>query len=321
MRHYPDDGRGRLAESPQQIPARGWWDILRRVVRETIDDRLITEAGAITFFALLAVFPAIAALVSLYGLFADPATVSEHLEAVAGFVPGGGLDIIREQLQRVSSQEQGKLGFGFLLGLAISLWSANAAMKSLFDALNVVYDEREKRSFIRLNAVSLLFTLGALLFVILAIAAVVVLPVMLQFVGLASRAEWLLGLARWPVLLLALAVGLALIYRDGPSRSNPRWRWVSWGGAFAALVWVAGSIAFSWYVTNFGSYNETYGTLGAAIGFMTWIWLSSAVVLVGAELNAEMEHQTARDTTTGPERPLGSRGARMADAVAPPEPG
>jgi membrane protein len=314
---YPDDGRGRHAEAPSQIPSRGWWDVLRRTAREAQADRILSEAAGVTFFALLAIFPALAALVSLYGLFADPTTVERHLEAIAGFVPGGGMEIIREQLHRVAEKGGGTLGFSFALGLAISLWSANAAMKALFDTLNVVYEEREKRGFLRLTATTLLFTLGALLFVLLAIAGVVVLPVVLGFVGLGGWAEWLPRVLRWPLLMLALGFGLALIYRYGPSRRPAKWRWVSWGSVVAAVVWVAGSLAFSWYVENFGSYNETYGSLGAAIGFMTWIWLSSAVVLIGAELNAELEHQTARDTTTRPEKPLGRRGARMADTVAP----
>ena len=145
---------------------------------------------------------------------------------------------------------------------------------------------------------------------------VVAIPVVLNFVGLGDTLETALRLARWPVMLLAVGFFLACLYRYGPSRERAQWRWVSWGSGVAALAWIVFSLGFSWYVTNFGNYNETYGSLGAAIGFMTWIWLSSTVVLVGAELDAEMEHQTARDTTTGPERPLGGRGAQMADSVA-----
>jgi membrane protein len=314
---YPDDGRGRHAATPSELPARGWWDILKRTVRESLDDRVLTEAAGITFYALLAIFPALTALVSVYGLFADPQTVSQHLSTIEGFVPGGGMEIISEQVSRLASQPSGSLGFGFVAGLAVALWSANQGMKALFGALNVVYEEEEKRSFLWFTAITLLFTVGAILFVLLAIAAIVVLPIVLNFVGLGGTSELLLRLSRWPLLLIGITIALALIYRYGPSRQNAKWRWVSWGGVVAAVLWVAGSIGFSWYVSNFGNYNETYGSLGAAIGFMTWIWLSSAIVLVGAELNAEMEHQTARDTTTGTEKPLGARGARMADRVAP----
>jgi membrane protein len=312
---YPDDGRGRLADTPSQIPTRGWRDILLRVFRSLSEDRVLTEAAGITFYALLAIFPGIGALVSLYGLFADPMTVERHLNLVEGFVPGGGLEVIRDQLHRVTAEGNARLGFGFLTGLVISLWSANQGTKALFDALNVVYDEKEKRGFIWLNLISLAFTLGGLLFVLLTIAAVVALPVALQFIGLSRGLETLLHLARWPLLLVGIALILALIYRFGPSRSDARWRWVSWGGAVAALVWVAGSAAFSWYVESFGNYNKTYGSLGAVVAFQIWLWLSGIVVLLGAELNAETEHQTAIDSTVGAPKPLGRRGATMADTI------
>jgi membrane protein len=185
----------------------------------------------------------------------------------------------------------------------------------LFDALNIVYREREKRSLLRFYATTFLFTLGAILFVITAVAAVVVMPVILGPFGLAPQAPWLLDLLRWPVLLLAIMLGLALLYRFGPSRRPAKWRWVSWGSAVAALLWVAASMAFSWYVSSFDSYNRVYGSLGAGVGFMTWIWISAVIVLVGAELNAEMEHQTAADTTHGGAKPLGARGAVVADTV------
>ncbi|MCO6417449.1 YihY/virulence factor BrkB family protein [Siccirubricoccus sp. KC 17139] len=307
---------GRDATRPEEIPPRGWWAIAKRTVSQVSDDRVLTEAAGVTFYALLALFPALAALVSLYGLFADPATISEHLGAVGSVVPGGGMEIIEEQVKRITAKGEGTLGFGALIGLATSLWSSNQAMKAIVDALNVVYEEKEKRSFFRRLLVTMTFTLAGILFILLAMAAVVVLPVALAFIGLDGVLETVLRLARWPVLLLAVGLFLACLYRYGPSRERAQWRWVSWGSAFASLAWLVFSLGFSWYVTNFGSYNETYGSLGAVIGFMTWIWLSATVVLVGAELDAEMEHQTARDTTTGPERPMGTRGARMADEVA-----
>ena len=192
-----------------------------------------------------------------------------------------------------------------------------AAPKRCSTSLNVVYDEHEKRSYIRRTLISLAVTLGTLVFVMVVMAAVVALPIALNFVGLGKVTDLLLRVARWPLLLVIVTVMLAVIYRYGPSRTEARWRWVSWGGAFAAIVWVLVSLAFSWYVAHFGSYNKTYGSLGAAIGFMTWIWISATIVLIGAELNAEMEHQTKRDTTTGAEKPLGARGANKADTVAP----
>ena len=310
-------GRGQAAAKPSDIPARGWWDILKRVAAQVSSDRLLTEAAGVTFYALLAIFPALAALISLYGLVADPRTISDHLAALEGILPGGGMDIIREQVQALTSGPPKALGFGVLFGLATSLWSANQGTKALFDALNVVNDETETRGFLRRTATTLAFTVGALAFVVLAMAAVVVVPVVLNFVGLGGLADELVRAVRWPLLLAVVGLLLALIYRYGPSREKAKWRWVSWGSGFAAVSWLAGSAAFSWYVSHFGSYNKTYGSLGAAVGFMTWIWISTTIVLVGGELNAELEHQTARDTTTGPEAPRGARGASKADRVAP----
>src|SRR5215216_3121276 len=234
---------------------------------------------------------------------------------MSSFLPGGALDIIGEQMGRLAAQPGGKLGLTFFVGLGISLWSANAGIKAMFDALNIVYGEKEKRNFLKLNAVSLAFTAGALMFALVAIAAVVALPVALDYIGLGRVTEWALKIGRWPILFCGVALWIALVYRYGPSRDTPRWRWISWGSAVASLVWICASILFSWYAANFGSYNKTYGSLGAAIGFMTWIWLSTIVILMGAELDAEMEHQTARDTTTGTPKPLGSRGAAVADTV------
>jgi membrane protein len=203
------------------------------------------------------------------------------------------------------------------MGILVALWSANGGTKAMFDSLNVVYEEHEKRGYIRRTLVSLAVTLGTLVFVMVVMAAVVALPIALNFVGLGKVTDLLLRVGRWPLLLVIITVMLAVIYRYGPSRTEARWRWVSWGGAFAAIAWVLVSLAFSWYVAHFGSYNKTYGSLGAAIGFMTWIWISATIALIGAELNAEMEHQTTRDTTTGAEKPLGARGANKADTVAP----
>jgi membrane protein len=310
-----EKGRGRSADTPTEIPARGWKDILWRTYEEFNKDRVMSVAAGVTYYALLALFPAIAALVSIYGLFADPGTIQGHLNTLSGVLPGGALDIIREQVTRIASQGNGTLGFGFAFGLGLSLWSSNAGMKAIFDALNIVYGEEEKRSFIKLNLLSLSFTLGAIAFILIALAGIIVLPIVLNFIGLGSGTEWLVSLARWPILLIGVIVGLSLIYRFGPSRDKAEWRWVTPGGIIAAVLWLAVSMLFSWYVANFGSYNETYGSLGAVIGFMTWIWLSTIVVLLGAEINAEMEHQTAKDTTEGSHQPMGARGARMADTI------
>ena len=310
-----DQDRGRAAGSPSEIPAKGWKDILLRVYSNFGEHRILALAAGMTYYSILAIFPALAALVAIYGLFADPGTIARHLDQVAGFVPGGAIDVAREQLTRVSSEGGQKLGWTFVIGLAISLWSANAAMKSLFDTLNIVYGEQEKRGFISLNAISLAFTIAAIVFVLLALGAVVVVPVVLNFLQLSDLSDLLVRILRWPAIFVMLAFALACIYRFGPSRQAPRWRWITWGSVIATVLWIVASLLFSWYAANFGSFNKTYGSLGAAIGFMTWLWISAIVVLLGAEIDAEMEHQTTRDTTTGAARPLGTRGARMADTV------
>jgi membrane protein len=312
-----DQGRGRLADSPSEIPARGWKDILLRVYRNVSDHRIAFLGAGITYYSLLAIFPALAALVAIYGLFFDPATITAHLDKLSGFLPGGATDVARDQLARLASKGRQTLGLTSFIGLAVSLWSANAAMKSVFDTLNIIYGEKEKRGFIKLNLVSLSFTLAGIVFVLLAIGAVVVLPVALKYIGLSDVTDLLLRIGRWPALFIMLTLGLAFIYRYGPSRESPRWRWITWGSAVAAVLWLAASALFSWYAANFGNFNETYGSLGAVIGFMTWLWISAIVILIGAEIDAEMEHQTARDTTTGAVKPMGARGARMADTLGP----
>ena len=309
--------RGRRASAPTGIPTKGWKDVALRIYQGISEDRILALAAGVTFYVLLALFPGIAGLIALYGLYADAGTVSQHLDTLAGVLPEGGLQIIRDQIERLAAQPPQRLGIATAIGLGVSLWSANGGMKAMFDALNVVYHEKEKRSFIRLNAVSLAFTLGAMAFVLIALAAMTVLPVVLGDLGLSRVTELLIKLGRWPVLLLVVSFAIALIYRYGPSRDKPKWRWITPGSVFAALAWLCLSLLFSWYTENFGSYNETYGSLGAVIGFMTWLWLSNIVILFGAKLNAETEHQTARDSTVGRPEPIGRRGAEMADTIGP----
>jgi len=289
------------AKSEADAPERGRLDVLRRIYERFSEDRVMSIAGGVAYFALLAIFPAIAALVSIWGLFADPSSLTGQIDQLSGILPGGAIEVVGDQMRRVSSQGGAALGLTFLASLAISLWSANSGMKALFDALNIVYDEREKRGFIRLNAESLVFTFLGLVFVMIAVAAVVVLPIALGYVGLQSDTERLVRVGRWPVLLIGSAFALAAIYRFGPSRQNAKWRWISWGSVAAAAMWVATSFLFSWYAASFANFNRTYGTLGAVIGFMTWIWISAMVILIGAELDAELEckDQTLRKRATG----------------------
>lgn len=306
--------RGRHAETPADIPAAGWRDIAIRVYLEFIKDRVLAVAAGVTFYSLLALFPGIIALVTLYGLFADANVINDHLAQLHAVLPTGAVEIIGDQVKRIAAKPSGTLSLTFFTGLLVSIWSANAAMKAMFDALNVVYEEEEKRNFFMLNLRSLTFTVGGLFFIVLALNAIVVVPVVLNFLGLGSEA-WLIAALRWPAMLVVILGALSVLYRFGPSREHARWRWVGVGSLIAGLLWLAASLLFSWYVSNFGTYNETYGSLGAVIGFMTWIWISSTIVLLGGEINAEIEHQTGRDTTTGKPLPLGARQARMADTV------
>jgi membrane protein len=288
----PSDDRQSLAPNAWQIPLAGWKQILVRTFERINEDRILAIAAGVVFYGLLAVFPAITALVSSYGLYADPSTIAGNLQSLALMLPDGSFAVVQDQISRVLAKETTTLGTAFVLGLLIAIWSANAGMKAIFDALNVVYEVKEKRGFLRLNLTSLAFTIAALAAVLLMIAGVVAVPLALQWLGLGARAEWIIILGRWPALLLLLLTALGLLYRFGPSRPNAHWEWFSVGALGASLLWLVGSLLLSWYLSNFASYTATYGSLGAAIGLMTWMWMSAIVVLCGAELNSEIERRT-----------------------------
>lgn len=311
--------RGRDASTPVEIPAPGWRDIMARTWREIAEDDVTSVARSIAFSGMLALFPALAAFVSIYGLFADVGQAREHLSALSGLVPAQAMNFIGEHMLRLASAGETGLSLTFVLGLLVSLWSANNGMKALFKGLNIAYEEDERRSFVRLNLTTLGFTLGGILFAALAIGATIAAPVLMAALRL-DGAVASLAFLRWPLLLVLSGLGLSALYRFGPSRQTARWRWVTPGGAAASVTWVLGSAGFSAYLSGFADYDATYGSLGAVFGFMVWLWLSSLVVLIGAELNAEIEHQTCRDSTTGPEEPIGQRGAVMADTVGAPAP-
>ena len=315
LRRARERGRGRQAIHPLQIPWRGWYDIVWRTYREMQSDRLLSISGGVSFFVLLAIFPAITALVSAYGLMFSPSTITNNLSILNELVPDNVLGIVREQANRIASNSGSALSLGIVVGILVSLWSAMSGVKAMIDALNVIYEQKESRSFIQLNLVALVFTLVGFAAFLLAIASIIVLPLILSPIGLGSFTETLTRVARWPVLLIVLLIGLAMLYRYGPDRRAARWRWVTVGSAFAAVTWIIASFLFSWYLASFANYNATYGSLGAAVGVMIWLWISTTVMMLGAELNAEIEHQTARDSTVGAEKPLGARGAVMADTV------
>ncbi|MCI3180534.1 ribonuclease BN [Caulobacter sp. CCUG 60055] len=309
-----EPGRGRMARTPHHIPLRGWRDVLWRTYREIGVDRLPAVAGGVTFYALLAIFPALGVFVSLYGLFADLGAVEHQLDQMSAVFPPSVVDLVGDQMVRLATQKHESLSLAFVISLLLSLWSANAGMKALFDGLNVAYNETEKRGFMRRTAITLGFTLAAIVFLALVTALLVAAPLALHAAGLPPASSWWIPL-RWGGVAALTAGVFCAIYRFGPSRRRPRWRWVAWGAAFATAFWLLGSLGFSWYVNNVAHYDVTYGSLGAAIGFMMWIWFSVMAVLLGAELNAEVEHQTAVDTTCGADRPMGERGAAMADSV------
>ncbi|WP_245308912.1 YihY/virulence factor BrkB family protein [Aurantimonas sp. 22II-16-19i] len=316
MRHRAGEpGRGRDASHPTAIPWKGWKDIAARLYVSFFEDRVMLIAAGATFYLLLALFPAFAVFVSFYGFVSDPLSISEHIAFIGQFLPQAGTQLLEAQLDTLTSQNTTSLSFGFFTSLLFALWSANNGIKTLFEAMNVAYGENEKRSFITLNLVALGYTLGAIFIGIVLIAAVGIVPAMMAIFGLRGFSETVIAALRWPVVFVLIVAAIAIIYRYGPSRSRARWRWVTFGAVLTASVWLIASIGFSWYLQNFANYNAMYGSLGAVVGFMMWVWISSLIFIVGAEINAEMEHQTAVDTTDPPAKPIGRRGARVADTV------
>lgn len=292
IKAFPRPGRGVGATSPTSIPPKGWKDILRRTWSEISDDRILLIAAGVTYYLLLALFPTLTAFVSIYGLFTDSSTVAQHISMLAAYVPAGFLEIIKDQLTALTEQENTALGWGFVISLALALWSASSGVKTMFEAMNVAYDERESRNFFVLSGLALLVMLAGLLVGIVMITVVVVIPAVLSFLGLPADFEWLTRALAYLVLTAILFAVLTVLYRIGPSRPKQRWRWLTPGAVFACATIIAASALFSWYSSNFANYEKTYGSLGALIGLLTWMWITVTVVLIGAELNAEIEHQT-----------------------------
>lgn len=308
-------GRGREAEAPQRIPRRGWKDILWRTYGEINDDRVVLIAAGVTFFLLLSLVPALSAFVSVYGLFNDPVTVRDQLTMLSGVIPSGGMEILNEQLTRLTAQGGSTLGWTLVVSLGLALWSASAGVKALFQAMNVAYGETEDRNFIQFNGLALLFTLAGLIAGVAMIGVVLVLPLVLGLLGFGEGMGWLVQGLGYLLVLALLVFAVSALYRFGPSRNQAKWRWITPGAVVAVVVILLVSLAYSWYAANLANFDATYGSLGALIGFLFWMWISSTIVIVGAELDAEIEHQTARDSTIGEEAPMGSRNAAMADTL------
>ena len=311
----PGEAAGRRAERPGEIPPRGWFAILRRVMAEVKEDNVSLLAAGVAFYAMLAIFPAIIAVVTVYGMVADPNQVETQVGEFAKSLPSGADELLTEQLRNVTQAGRQSLSIGLAVSLLAVLWAASGGVQGLVKGLNLVYDERESRGFLKLRGLSLLLTLGAIVVAVVALALITVFPAVIDDLGLGQAGELAASIARWVVLALLVLVALAVVYRLAPDRASPRWRWVSWGAVVALVVWLLGSVGFSWYVDNFGKYNQTYGALASVIVLLLWLFLSAFAVLLGAELDAETERQTARDTTTGPERPLGERDAEVADTL------
>ncbi|MEX0955939.1 MAG: YihY/virulence factor BrkB family protein [Rhizobiaceae bacterium] len=307
--------RGRSAAKPSGIPARGWKDIVWRVFKRFFDDRIGLIAAGVAFYILLGLFPALTAFVSLYGFLFDPQTIAEQVSYLRGLLPSGGIEVIREQLQSLASQDRNTLSIGFAAALLVAFWSANNGVKTLFEAVNVAYRESEKRSILKTNIIAFAFTVGAMMLIALMAVSAGIVPLVLSFLHLDRLSESIIVFGRWPIIFVVVVFSISLIYRFGPSRAPAKWRWISWGSVLATTVWIAASAAFSFYLQNFANYNATYGSLGAAIGLMLWAWLSALILIVGAEVNAEMEHQTTSDSTTGEPQPMGKRGAVVADTL------
>ncbi len=309
--------RGRAAERPGEITKLGFRDVALRVKEQLGQNSYGLIAAGVAFFAFLAIFPALAAFISLYGLVSDPAQVEEQLAELGRALPQGTFELISEQLKRLSTASGGALTFGAVVGFLLLLWSAQKGISGLMQALNIVYREEEQRNWFKFNATALGLTLGALLFGVLCLLLVVLLPAVLGHVTawLGEFGKELIRWVRWPVLAAFIGVGLAVMYHYGPSRRAPRWRWVSWGALLATILWLIISFGFSYYVGRFGDYNKTYGSVGAIAILLLWLQLSAYAVLIGALINAEMEFQTARDSTEGEPKPMGQRGATAADEL------
>ncbi len=307
---------GRHAESPAAIPWPGWKAVLRRTAFEMLTDRVSLTAAGCAFYATLALFPAISMLISIYGLLFDPVTVEPQMEVLRDLLPPAAWTLISERVHTLVSQPPGTLGLGLIISFGVAFWSSATGVKGILSALNLAYEERERRTFLQFQLVSFAITLLAVLSAVIGLAILVGLPAMLAFLGVSFHQGALVRLASFALLVVAILVGLSLLYRYGPSRERPRWQWVTPGSILATILWVVASALFSFYVGHVASYDATYGPLGTVVGIMMWFYVTVFAVLLGAELNSELELQTARDSTDGPPRPLGERGAYVADHVA-----
>ena len=311
------DDRGRSAEAPTNIPGSGWKDVFARVRSESKDDGITLLSAGVAFYALLALVPGMVALVSLYGLVAKPSDVERQVTSSLSAAPQEVRALVTAQLTSIVNSAGGGAVLGVIFGTLLALWSASSGVGHLIEAVNRAYDEDETRGFAERKAISLAFTIGAILFVVVSFALIAVLPALLAKSSLGTAGRVVVGVMRWVIMLVGMVVGLALLYRYGPDREDPQWKWVTPGALVAAVAWVIGSLLFSFYTANFAKYNETYGSLGAVVIMLLWLFLTALVVIFGAEINCELERQTTRDSTVGRPEPMGERGAVAADTLGP----
>lgn len=307
---------GRDAKRPHHIPWRGWWQVAQRVWTESSRDNLSVVAAGCAFFAIFSIFPALTALISVYGLTANPTTVEQQFSMLAEVLPDQAYGVVIEQIRRIAETPSQSLGWSLALSLGIAFWSANYGIQALMMALNIAYEEPERRTLFRFYLSAFTFTLAGIVGGVVMLLAIVYVPVLFAFTGNSETFELLVRVIRWPLLAVLVLFLLSFLYRYGPCRRSAKWRWVTVGSLFATAVWLLASAGFSLYVSNFANYDRMYGSLGAVIVLLFWLYISFYIVLLGAEINAELELQTAEDTTAGAPRPLGERGAFVADHIA-----
>lgn len=312
--------RGRRAGKPKQIPGPGWLDIFWRVRKQIADDRVGMLAAGIAFYALLSLFPAIAAVISLWALAFDPAEMASQIGELSRFMPPGGARLINEQAREVSENTDTGLSLTALFGLAVAMFLASKGVRGLMVGLNVVYGEEDQRGLLQRTLVVAVLTLGLIVMSLAATIFVALYSLAVGWLALGGPLVTLIKWLRWPALVPLMMFVIAVLYRYAPYRRSPRWEWVSMGTVTATLLWLLGSAGLSLYVGRIANMDELYGSLGAVVVLMLWFWLSSYVVLLGAEINAEMERQTRSDTTVGEPRPMGERGAYAADTLGPKRP-
>lgn len=305
---------GADADTPTQIPARGWLQIVKRAWAESKEDQVPMMAAAVAFFAFLSLFPALVALVLVYGLVTTPSQVREQVASIAGIIPASARPLILDQLTSLASAPAKGLGIGLVVSVLAALWSASGGVGNLISAVNIAYDEKSDRGFVKSKLLALAMTIGAIVFFAVALGALAVVPAVLAATHPPAIVRVVAQIGRWLVLLLAVVVALAVLYRFAPHRDDARFSWTSVGAAAATVLWVLVSVLFSLYA-SFGSYTKSYGSLAGVVVLLMWLWLTTYAVLLGAEVNAEAEQQTVKDTTKGPDKPVGERGAVKADSL------